>query len=194
MANSNRPVQAKVLKDILARESRIEVRVIDPTQSEQLEQIIDLFEDWHQESVYSLVPFSRKRLAEVVYDLQKNKHSGLLLAIFDKHTKDRSIRGRKLSHDASIVGVLAARLGPMLFSDAMTAYVEHWYIHPQYRNTTAAVRSLTAFRIWGVKNKAQFCVLPTATGARMKQTDLLLRKLGYQLAGGTYITKLKYND
>ena len=125
----------------------------------------------------------------MVNNLWDSKENGLLLGAFESGAAT-SINGKRLTTKDRLVGVMAARAGPQLFSDQMGAVVEHWFVHQEYRTTTAAVKLLVGLRMWAKKNNCTTLMVPTNSGTKLKQTDKLLRKLGYAMVGGTYASSI----
>jgi len=88
--------------------------------------------------------------------------------------------------DGKLVGFLWAQVGGHLFVDARSAQCLVFYVSPEHRNGLAAIKLLKGYQRWAEQQGCDTIALHVTSGARMKTTDRLLRKMGFTQVGGNY--------
>jgi GNAT superfamily N-acetyltransferase len=145
------------------------VRLVGP---DDVPAIIELAREMHGEA-----PFYR----DLTYDPQKvedlcrlclNENNWLCLVAEDK--------------DGAIIGFLAAVATPALFGPDIIVEDLAFYVRPQSRGTTAAVRMLRILEGWAPTIDAKRIRMGITTGTNPEQTSRFLNRFDYIETGWLY--------
>ena len=141
--------------------------------SEDADAVIELGRWQHGESVHRDLPYDAARLKSLWDRVLSGKSGGCVLVAEGA--------------DGAPCGYLYGSVAPHFFSPAVAATVQAWYVVPERRGTLAGVKLLHAFRRWSRANGVARLYVNIAGGVDMQRSDRLLRKLGFQCAGGNYV-------
>lgn len=106
------------------------------------------------------------------------------------HPEDREKICLLYELDGKPVGCIAGQVTPIPFLNRKVASECMWWVHPDYRGTTAGIDLLDAFEYWADLQGANFIqmmCMPDRTG---KLLDRLYKKRGYRLTEITYTKEL----
>ncbi len=92
---------------------------------------------------------------------------------------------------APLVGFLYAQGSRDLFLDLVAVTVVAFYVVPERRASTAALRLMRRFMRTAVDGGAEALSVHVATGIRMRQSDRFLTRLGFSRRGGNYLMLVK---
>ena len=125
----------------------------------------------HAESVYASLPYDEDKVRKTLRRaLDRPDRYCLLMAEIDREP----------------AGMLYGQIGEHAFSRLLGATVHTYYVPPDRRGTSAALKLLHAFRRWAVERGAVALYVSVSAGIRMPQADRFLRKLGFRGTGGNY--------
>lgn len=90
--------------------------------------------------------------------------------------------------DGEIVGLHMGMLQEYFFSNQLVAQSISFFVTPNFRGSSAAVKMLYAFKKWAQKRKAVEVVFGTgiSEGAPLTVVDNFMKRLGFDLTGGNY--------
>lgn len=88
------------------------------------------------------------------------------------------------------VGMLYGVANRHYYSAAIGATIMSYYVVPERRGTTAAIKLLHGFRRWARQRGAVRLYVGVTSGMAIERTDRLLRRLGFQVMGGNYMLKM----
>lgn len=104
---------------------------------------------------------------------------GIVLASFD-------VGGDK----RTITGALAGVLAPSLFSGKLMAVEILWYVLPEYRGRSDALRLFSAFEDWAVEMKAEMISFIHLIALAPEKLEKLYRRRGYTPVEVNYLKVL----
>ena len=85
------------------------------------------------------------------------------------------------------VGVLYGVANEHYFSPALAATILSFYVVPEHRGSTAAVKLLHGFRRWAHRRRVARLYINVTSGISIARTDRFLRRLGFRPVGGNYM-------
>lgn len=85
-----------------------------------------------------------------------------------------------------VAGILGAAFVPEGFSGWMTALEQFWYVLPEYRKSTRALRLLNAFEAEAKARKCRKILLVHLANSQSERLEELYRNRGYVLIEKTY--------
>jgi len=88
-------------------------------------------------------------------------------------------------HDDEVVGFLVAAKNQTVFSSEVIASELGWYVHPDHRKSTAAMRLLREYEKWA--KDCDYVTLSDVQGS-MDMDEVYTRR-GYELEERTYVRK-----
>ena len=92
--------------------------------------------------------------------------------------------------DGKVAGMLMGVIAHHYHSPAIGASVLSWYVLPERRGSTAAIKLLYGFRRWARERGAVRLYVQVSSGIDVSRTDRLLVRLGFRLRGGNYVSAL----
>lgn len=129
----------------------------------------------HAESAFADLPFDEMRV-------RKGIERGL--GAPDRHCLLQA------EFEEEMVGYLHGVANRHYFSNALGATIMSYYVVPEHRGTTAAVKLLHGFRRWERQRGAVRLHVGVTSGVTIERTDRLMKRLGFHLVGGNYMLKL----
>jgi len=138
-----------------------------------VEAVVDLGQHMHGLSRFESVSYSREKVRGVVQHAVDNPAYMIAVAA---------------SRDGRVAGFHLANMERYFFGDDWLAQSINYFVLPEYRGTSAALRLLQIFRKWGERRGARELVLGTGTskGVSLAQMDRFVRRCGFDQVGGLY--------
>ena len=149
------------------------------------EGVIELMRRMHAEIEFTRSPFSDQALRRMAERNLTPAGKGASCALLAEQSPA----------DAApvLTGTLIANAGQYFFSEAIGATAMAFYVRPENRGGMAAVKLLHAFRKWADNRGATSATVNVTSGIHMARSDKLLKRLGFNLTGGNYMTALAFN-
>lgn len=94
-----------------------------------------------------------------------------------------------VDESAGIVGFLAMGAMPMIFCSAVTVDDLAFFVHPQWRGTTAAVRLIRAMEAWAKAKGAAQIRMGLTTGTNPDAAQKFLERFSYSLEGRVMVKR-----
>lgn len=89
--------------------------------------------------------------------------------------------------EGEVVGFLVAAVNQTIFSSEKIASELGWYIHPDHRKGTAALRLLKEYEKWADELECDYVTLSDVQGSM--DMDAVYTRRGYKLEERTYVRK-----
>ena len=140
--------------------------------AEDADAVIELGRAMHAEGYYKKFPYNAEKLRRMA--LQSLEDGGRRYAMLMAEYK------------GELIGILVAAVDSLFFSDSIIATTLLFYVSPTRRGSLAAVKLLHAYKIWSKQRGADDICVHVTSGVHLKQTDKLMRKLGFMQIGGNY--------
>lgn len=135
-------------------------------------ELISLGRDIYQESQQKGLGFSEIRL--------KNQ----LKACLQPNSKNYCVFVAE--RNGRIIGVFWGHIDQHFFSEALVATEYMFYVKPDFRGTSAALRLMHAYKTWAKNRKAQEIMICMTIGVEPGKFDKFVQKLGFKYVGGNY--------
>lgn len=120
------------------------------------------------------------------YDEYSALDFGLKMIALQKFKNSAYIKTAKNS-EGIIIGMIVAEAVPYMFSPSEKMIVDHlFYVAPEYRGSSAALRMFKDFERWAISIGANEISLGVSTGVDPERTDSFYKRMGYLCAGGIY--------
>lgn len=118
------------------------------------------------------------------YPLQEDKVKGLV----DAALKDPKGRCILLAESAStgVAGMLGGYVLPLFFTDALIAQDQLFYVLPQHRGSSAAVKLLMGFERWAQNRQVTEININMSVAIDMARFDRFMKHAGYRSCGQNY--------
>lgn len=88
--------------------------------------------------------------------------------------------------NGEIAGMLAGYVTDYFFCDAIVAQDRWFYVKPEYRGSSAAVKLLLAFRRWAENRKANEFSINMSVGIDMTRFNKFMMHLGFNCCGSNF--------
>lgn len=142
-------------------------------------QLLDIAMEYHAESRYSAVPFSRDKF----------------LRSFGRTVKSPNTLSLVAEYDGRSVGLMGAKVGEYFLGTGMKVATNYiFYVSPHIRGSfmggKIAVRLMRIFMDWSRSAGAEEVNIHAVSGITPAQTDKFLRNAGFETYGGNYARKL----
>ena len=139
---------------------------------EAITPLIEIGRRFHSESIFSNLDYDVERLKVWARrELARPEKTCILCAY----------SGDKL------VGFLVATLDHLVFSATPIANMSLFYVLPEHRGSSAAVKLLSGYRAWA-KHRGAACIFANViSGIMPERTDRFLRHMGFKCVGGGYV-------
>ncbi|MEY3953421.1 MAG: hypothetical protein RLZZ397_301 [Pseudomonadota bacterium] len=92
-----------------------------------------------------------------------------------------------LTHQGSVVGILLGTLQAYYWRSGHQAQVVHWYVRPDSRGSSAAMRLLLAYMAWAQQKHSQEIMVGITSGIAPEKSHRLLARLGFVCMGRNYL-------
>ncbi len=135
--------------------------------------LIELGKTIHDETRLSRFPFNAVRMTAQLQAILSPPRREYCLFVAEKE-------------GVGIVGTFWGQISQYFFSDAMVATDYMFYVRPEFRGTSVAVKLVHAFRKWAVNRGADEICINMTTGIDIDRFDRFLRHMGFTYTGGNY--------
>lgn len=88
--------------------------------------------------------------------------------------------------DGEIAGMLAGYVTDYFFSDATVAQDRWFYVKPEYRGSSAAVKLLVAFRRWAENRQVNELSINMSVGIDMARFNKFMTHMGFGCCGSNF--------
>lgn len=134
---------------------------------EDMKDVLDLLEEYHKKSVFSVVKWVRTDMMKTVEYLMKSRDSTLLVAYNDKK---------------ELVGTIGATLSPHMFNSKAVWASDMFFI-----SNGAGPALLRHFKQWALDSGAERIIMGVSSGD--PRADHLLELSGFERTGGMYVIR-----
>ncbi|MDD5388887.1 MAG: hypothetical protein PHD37_06050 [Gallionellaceae bacterium] len=93
--------------------------------------------------------------------------------------------------DSSVVGMLAGYVVDYFFCDALVAQDKFFFVKPEARGSSAAIKLLLGFRSWVERRGAHELNINMSVAVNMDRFNLMMAKLGFQCCGSNFSLPIK---
>lgn len=136
-----------------------------------IDDIVVMGREMHQESVYSFLPFSETKCRQRAMDYIQDDNA----CAFITHSNSKECAGM---HFGSLTSYF--------FGDALLASGLVTYVHPRYRGGRAAILLIREFIEWGKLKNAEEVYIGVSAGVNTELSHKLFKHLGFRHVGGNY--------
>jgi len=147
----------------------------EPFSETNLGDVLRLALSMQRESDYAAVPFDIEQTARSVLGMVVRSPRGFGVVAYD---------------DGKPIGMICGGLAPYVFSKGALASDYAWYVLPEHRGSSTAVRLLRMFREWATESGATELYMGITTNVEADRTGQLLQRLGFEHVGGNYRARL----
>ena len=137
-----------------------------------IDALVELGRALHAEDINSCHPYSAERVKKLGMRAIGEDRGHYAVIVAEK--------------EGQIIGLLLGHIAMLYYSEDVTASAMLFYVKPEWRNTTAAVKLLHGFKRWARAGNAKGVSVHVTSGVKMRQTDRLLKRLGFVMVGGNY--------
>lgn len=135
----------------------------------------------------TVLRLSRQMLAESRFrhfPLNENKASAVFDATIGNPASSCILLACRT--DGEVVGMLVGHAMEYFFCDGVMVQDRVFYVLPEYRGTSAAVKLLTALRRWALNMKAQELCINMSVGIEMERFNKLMVHMGFGCCGSNF--------
>lgn len=147
---------------------------IRPVTREDTDAVTQMGYAMHLESAYAELGFRHGQVAATVGEVVDSEWQSGFVA----------------EKDGEVVGMVAGLIAAYEYGWALIAYDRLWYVIPDARGSSAAIRLLTAFELWAKAKGAAKIMMGQTTGVDPEGVKNLYRHLGYSHLGGNFAKDL----
>lgn len=94
------------------------------------------------------------------------------------------------NHAGIAVGMLAGYVVDYFFSDALVAQDSYFFVAPEYRGSSAALKLLIAFRRWAENRNASELCINMSVDVDQERFNRFMTHLGFRNCGSNFTTPL----
>lgn len=92
--------------------------------------------------------------------------------------------------EAGVVGMLAGYVIDYFFSDALVAQDSYFYVHPDHRGSSAALKLLIAFRRWAENRNASELCINMSVDVDQQRFNKFMNHLKFTCCGSNFVLPL----
>jgi GNAT superfamily N-acetyltransferase len=145
--------------------------------SSDITTILSMGIQMHAESRFKRYPMNPSRTQEAIETLLSNSTVGCILLA--EHPQ------------AGIVGMLAGYVTDYFFTDIRLAQDKWFYVIPEHRGSSAALKLLIAFRRWAENRQAKELCINMSVAIDQARFNKFMTHLGFQCAGSNFVMPLQ---
>jgi GNAT superfamily N-acetyltransferase len=134
----------------------------------------------HQESRFKVYPMNEAKTRASMEKLVSNPLAGCILLA-------RNEAG-------AAVGMLAGYVVDYFFSDALVAQDSYFFVAPEHRGSSAALKLLIAFRRWAENRNASELCINMSVDVDQERFNRFMAHLGFRNCGSNFMTPLTYRQ
>lgn len=142
-----------------------------------VDEAVELGREMHAESRFTALPFDADRLRKSFVGAIDDDRGVYFLAL-----------ARSSGGDAA--GGLFGTVEKPYFTSGVLAHDYAFYVRPDFRGSSAALKLLSAFRRWAQKRGARELHVYQTVAVDSDRFDRMMRRAGFEYAGGNYIYPL----
>ena len=136
------------------------------------EALLEMGRRMHAESRFSRYPLDHTKLSKLIeLSLSDEKVHCILVA--------QNVHGQ-------LTGMLGGHVQSMFFTDALIAQDKFFYVLPEWRGTSAALKLLMAFQRWALNRRVQEININMSVAIDMERFDKFMRHTGFASCGSNY--------
>ena len=136
------------------------------------EALLEMGRCMHAESRFSRYPLDHTKLRKLIeLSLTDGKVHCILVA--------QNLHGQ-------LTGMLGGHVQNMFFTDALIAQDKFFYVLPESRGTSAALKLLMAFQRWALNRRVQEININMSVAIDMERFDKFMRHTGFVRCGSNY--------
>ncbi len=139
--------------------------------------LIEIGRVYHQESRFQRFTYNPDKLASNLKGLIDSKSGAHCFFVAD------DTEGKPFA-------VLMGSIEGYFFADELVAQSILFWVHPEHRGGSAAVKLVHAFRKWAQNRNAFEVAIGVNSAVDTDRADQFFRKLGFQMTGGNYSLNL----
>lgn len=140
---------------------------------EDIPHLVEIGHAYHLESRFKAYDYdSAKLTASLKALIQDTSGSRCFFVADDKEQKP--------------YGLLMGCIESYFFSNCLVAQSILFWVHPDHRGGSAALKLVTAFKKWAENRKVFEVAIGVNSAVHIDRADKFFRKLGFQLTGGNY--------
>ena len=146
-------------------------------ETSDLEAVFAICQRFHEESRFSRYPLNPDKVRTTIMDaLSVPKASCILLA----------------QHDSQgVVGMLAGFVVTPRFTDVLVAQDHGFYVLPEHRGSSAALKLMIAFRRWAENRQAVEMSINQNVDIDQTRFNRFMRHLNFQCCGSNFVLPLR---
>jgi GNAT superfamily N-acetyltransferase len=138
--------------------------------------VLAVIRQFYEESRFHVYPFNADKVRQTIEQTIANPNATcILLAQTDA---------------GGIAGFLAALVTAPRFTDVLVAQDHGFYVLPEHRGSSAALKLLIAFRRWAENRKAVEMSINQNVDIDQKRFDRFMRHLGFSCCGSNFVMPL----
>lgn len=134
----------------------------------------------HQESRFKVYPMNQAKTRASLEKLISNPLAGCILLA-------RNEAGQA-------VGMLAGYVVDYFFSDALVAQDSYFFVAPEHRGSSAALKLLIAFRRWAENRNASELCINMSVDVDQERFNRFMAHLGFRNCGSNFMTPLTHRQ
>jgi GNAT superfamily N-acetyltransferase len=146
-------------------------------QKNDLETVLRLSRAMHAESRFEHFPLNETKAIALYHAIVDNPAVSCMLLAYRP--------------DGEVVGMLAGHALEYFFCDGVMVQDRVFYVLPEYRGTSAAIKLLTALRRWAENRKAVELCINMSVAIDMERFNKLMLHTGFQCCGSNFSLPLK---
>lgn len=140
---------------------------------DDIETLVDYWRGFHAQSPFAHLMLDEVKLATTMRRMIEDRSGAFGFFVAD-------------DDGGKAYGVLAAQIDTYYFSNDPVARMIFYWVHPDHRYGTGAVKLMLAFKQWAQNRKATELAIGVTSGEALAVTDRMLKKMGGRLMGGNY--------
>jgi GNAT superfamily N-acetyltransferase len=145
--------------------------------AEDIPTLVDIGRVYQQESRFKRYRYNPEKLRLNLENLVANTSGSHCFFVADNAKREPY---------ALLIGCIET----YFFSDEPVAQSILFWVHPEHRGGSAAVKLMQAFRKWAMNRNAFEVAIGVNSAVHIDKADQFFRKLGFQITGGNYSLNL----
>lgn len=139
-------------------------------------QVLNLAQAMHAESRFCELQLNEKKLRKIFEDQINNPRVACCLLAE--------------SSDGKVIGMLVGFVVELFFTDALVAQDRVFFVMPEFRGSSAAIRLLTGFRKWGQNRGVQELNINMSVAVNMSRFERFMVHMGFTNCGSNFYYRL----
>lgn len=148
---------------------------------EHIEELVDLGQSMHAESALTHLPLDVERVRKT-FRAALEDDKGMYCLFLAR------------SSEGMPAGWLFGTITRPWFTDALVAHDHAFFVAPEFRGTSAAIKLLKVFRRWAEKRNARVLNVSQRVGVEMDRFDRFMRRTGFEPRGMNFSMSLEQGE